>query len=72
MNNYSIESYFTICHSAGFFFTLINFEKANIYQSKKKSTKYSTDIDYKEENKSVQIAKEVCCSISYTSGVSLG
>ena len=43
-----------------------------MYQSKKKSTKYSTDIDYKEENKSVQIAKEVCCSISYTSGVSLG
>ena len=32
------------------------------YMSKKKNLKYNIDIDYNEENKSIQSTKEVCCS----------
>ena len=56
VKNHSIESHFTIYHSASFSI------KEEISQSKKKYSKYETCIDNNEENKSIQSTKEMCCS----------
>ena len=71
MNNYSIESHFTIYHSASFSSQWSILEKVNICQSKKENSKYNIGIDSNEEIKLIESAKEVCCSISYTSEVFL-
>ena len=62
MNNHSIESHFTLHHSASFSSQWSITIKKILVNKRRKNSKYKTGIDYNEENKWTQSTKEVCCS----------